>query len=92
MDRKEMKKQLKQANELKDKIVDLLNESDIETGLALTVLSSLSVDCAINMAKIPPHEYIRMVSHAVCVAVDVNEENEEEEEEEHEQTFSRTTH
>ena len=91
MDRKEMKKQLKQANELKDKIVDLLNESDIETGLALTVLSSLSVDCALNMAKIPPHEYIRMVAQAVCLAVDVNEEDEEEEEE-HEQTFSRTTH
>lgn len=91
MDKKEIKKAMKQANELKDKLVDVLNESDIETGLALTVLSSLSVDCALNMAKIPPHEYIRMVSQAVCLAVDVNEEDEEEEEE-HEQTFSRTTH
>jgi len=91
MERKETKKLLKQATQLKDNIVDLLNESDIETGLALTVLSSLSVDCALNMAKIPPHEYIRMVSQAVCLAVDVNEEDEEEEEE-HEQTFSRTTH
>ena len=86
------KQMLKKANELKDKIVDLLNEADIETGLALTVLASLTVDCGINMAKIPPHELVRMLAQSVCLAVEVNEDNEEESEEEDEQAHSRTTH
>ena len=86
------RKALKQANELKDKIVDLLNEADIEIGLALTVLASLTVDCGINMAKIPPHELIRMLTQSVCLAVEVNEEIEEESEEDDEQINSRTTH
>ena len=90
------KKMLKQANELKDKLVDLLNEADIDTGLALVVLSSLTVDCGVNMAKIPPHEFIRMLTQSVCLAVEVNEmiedEEEEEEEEDDEQAISRTTH
>lgn len=87
------KKMLKQANELKDKIVDLLNESDIEIGLALTVLASLTVDCGVNMAKIPPHDLIRMLAQSVCTAVEVNEMNDEEEsEEDDEQAISRTTH
>ena len=85
------KKMLKQANELKDKIVDLLNEADIETGLALTVLASMAVDCGINKAEIAPHELIRMFAQSVCLAVEVNEEYEEEEEDD-EQTISRTTH
>lgn len=85
------KKMLKQATELKDKIVDLLNESDIDTGLALVVLSSLTVDCGINMAKIPPHDFIRMMAQSICLAVEVNEDDDEEEEED-EQAISRTTH
>ena len=86
---------LKQANELKDKIVDLLNEADIDTGLALVVLSSLTVDCGVNMAKIPPHEFIRMLAQSVCTAVEANEmfdEEDEEEGEDDEQIISRTTH
>ena len=90
---KEEKKLLKQATELKDKIVDLLNEADIEIGLAMTVLASLTVDCGVNMAKIAPHELIRMLSQSVCLAVEVNEMNDEEEsEEDDEQIISRTTH
>ena len=85
------KKMLKQANELKDKIVDLLNESDIEAGLALVVLSSMTVDCGINMVKIPPHEFIRMMAQSICLAAEV-EEDDEEEGEDDEQIISRTTH
>mgnify|MGYP003352625914 CR=1 FL=1 len=87
------KKMLKQANELKDKIVDLLNEADIEQGLALVVLSSMTVDCGINMVKIPPHEFIRMMAQSICLAVEVNEDEDDEEEgEDDEQIISRTTH
>ena len=90
---KEKRKMLKQANELKDKIVDLLNEADIEIGLALTVLVALSVDTALKQAHIPPHELIRMLAQSVCNAQEVYEEQQEEEsEEEDEQTISRTTH
>lgn len=93
MDRKETKKMLKQANELKDKIVDLLNESDVEVGLVMTVLVALTVDTGLSMANIPPHEFIRMLAHSVCKAQEViDEQNDEEEEEEDEQTISRTTH
>ena len=86
------KQMLKKANELKDKIVDLLNEADIEIGLALTVLVALSVDTALKQAHIPPHELIRMLAQSVCNAQEVYEDNEEESEEEDEQTISRTTH
>ena len=85
------KQMLKKANELKDKIVDLLNEADIEIGLALTVLVALSVDTALKQAHIPPHELIRMLAQSVCKAQEVFEDNEEEEEED-EQAISRTTH
>jgi hypothetical protein len=87
---KDMKKMTKKANELKDKLVDLLNESDVETHLALIVLSSMAVDCAINMVGVQPHEFIRMISQSVCLAVEANEE--EEEGEDDEPTISRTTH
>ena len=93
MDRKEEKKVLKQANELKDKIVDLLNESDVEIGLVMTVLVALTVDTGLSMAHIPPHEFIRMLAHSVCKAQEVIDEQEDEEsEEDDEQTISRTTH
>ena len=94
MNRKEEKKILKQANELKDKIVDLLNESDVEIGLVMTVLVALTVDTGLSMANIPPHEFIRMLAHSVCKAQEVIDERDDEEEEgeEDEQTISRTTH
>ena len=89
---KETKQMLKKANALKDKIVDVLNEADIEVGLALTVLVALTVDTALKQANIPPHELIRMLAQSVCNAQEVYEDNEEESEEEDEQTISRTTH
>jgi len=92
LDRKETKKMLKRANELKDKIGDLLNEADIEVGLALTVLTAMTVDTALNQANIPPHELIRMLAQSVCKAHELLEEELEEEEENDEQTDSRTTH
>ena len=93
MDRKETKAMLKKANELKDKIGDMLTESEVEIRLALTVLTTLTVDCALRHAEIPPHELIRMLAHAVCKAHEVIEEElEEESEEEDEQIIGRTTH
>lgn len=93
LDRKETKKMLKQANELKDKIGDLLCQADIEVGLALTVLTAMTVDTALKQANIPPHELIRMLAQSVCKAHEILEEElEEESEENDEQTDSRTTH
>ena len=89
---KETKQMLKKANALKDKVVDVLNEADIEVGLALTVLVALTVDTALKQANIPPHELIRMLAQSVCKAHDVFEDNEEESEEDDEQANSRTTH
>ena len=91
MDRKETKVALKKANELKDKIGDLLCEADIEVGLVLTVLVAMSIDTALKQCEIPPHELIRMLAMSVCKAQEVIEE-ENEEEEDDEQTISRTTH
>lgn len=93
MDKKETKRLLKQAGELKDKIVDVLNASDVEIGLVMTVLVAMTVDTGLKMAQIPPHELIRMLAQSVCSAQEVLEEsNEEESEEDDEQTISRTTH
>ena len=91
---KDERKMLKKANELKDNIVDLLHEADIETGLALTVLVALTIDAGLNHATIRPHEFIRMLSQFVCAAVDAMEEcdHENEEGEDDEQVISRTTH
>jgi hypothetical protein len=92
MDRKETKALLKKANELKDKIGDLMNEADIEVGLALTVLVAMTVDTGLKQADIPPHEFIRMLAQSVCKAQEVLEEELDEEGEDDEQTISRTTH
>lgn len=94
LDRKETKRMLKQANELKDKVGDLFNEADIEVGLALTVLVSMAVDTGLKQAKIEPHEFIRMLAQSVCKAQEVIEEEEllDEEGEKDGKTISRTTH
>ena len=91
MDKKEAKIALKKANELKDKIGDMLCEADIEVGLVLTVLVAMSIDTALKQCEIPPHELIRMLAMSVCKAQEVIED-ELEEEEDDEQTISRTTH
>lgn len=91
MDRKETKALLKKANELKDRIGEMMQEADIEMGLALTVLVAMTVDTALKGAEIPPHELIRMLAQSVCKAQEVIEE-ELDEEEDDEQTISRTTH
>ena len=94
LDRKQTKAILKRANELKDKIGDLLSKADIEVGLALTVLVAMTVDTAMKQAEIPPHELIRMLAQSVCKAHEVMEEEEllKDEGESNEQTISRTTH
>jgi len=95
LDKKQTKAILKRANELKDKIGDLLSEADIEVGLALTVLVAMTVDTALKQANIPPHELIRMLAQSVCKAQEVIEEEElldDEEGEDDGETISRTTH
>lgn len=93
MDRKETKAMLKKANEVKNKIGDLLCEADLELGLALTVLVAMAIDTGLKQCAIPPHELIRMLAMSVCKAQEVIEEElEEESEENDEQTISRTTH
>jgi len=92
MDRKETKALLKKANEIKNKLGDVLCEADIEVGLVLTVLTAMTVDCALKQAEIPPHELIRMLAQSVCKAQEVIEEENEEEGEDDEQIISRTTH
>jgi predicted nucleotidyltransferase len=92
MDRKETKALLKKANELKDRIGEVMNEADIEIGLALTVLVAMTVDTALKAAEIPPHELIRMLAQSVCKAQEVIEEELDEEGEDDGETISRTTH
>ena len=93
MDRKETEAMLKKANEVKNKIGDLLCEADLELGLALTVLVAMAIDTGLKQCAIPPHELIRMLAMSVCKAQEVIEEElEEESEENDEQTISRTTH
>ena len=93
MDRKETKAMLKKANEVKNKVGDLLCEADIDLGLALTVLVAMTIDTGLKQCAIPPHELIRMLAMSVCKAQEVIEEElEEESEENDEQTISRTTH
>ena len=92
MDRKETKAMIKKANELKDKVGDLLCESDVEVGLVLTVLVAMTVDTALKQCDIAPHELIRMLAMSVCKAQEVIEEELEDEGEDDEQAISRTTH
>ena len=96
MDRKQTKVLLKKASVLKDKIGDLLNEADIEVGLALTVLVAMTADTGLKQAQIPPHELIRMLAMSVCKAQEVIEEEEldddAEEGEDDVEANSRTTH
>lgn len=67
------------AVKLKDELADVLCENEAEVGVALSVLMSMFITTAMNLAEIPPHHLIRMVADAICKAQDMADAQDESE-------------
>jgi hypothetical protein len=82
MDDKEISKMSERANQVANELGDLLEKADVENGIALSILSAMLIDLAIDMN----------ISEADCIKVMVKlislkyEEAEEESKEESPQT------
>ena len=68
------------AIKIKDEIGTILEENKVEIGTALSVLLSMFVSTALEVAGVPPHELIRMVAQGVCKAQEINDAQQESEE------------
>ena len=79
----------KKAEELADKVGDLLTMETIELEVVMSVLVSMLVSTALNQANMSGVQLLRLLSQAVEKYEDaINEESEEEDE----QVISGTTH
>ena len=79
----------KKAEELADKVGDLLTMENIELEVVMSVLVSMLVSTALNQANMSGVQLLRLLSQAVEKYEDaINEESEEEDE----QVISGTTH
>ena len=79
---------LEKAEEVADKIGNLLTEEKLELEVVMSVFVSLLVSTALNQANMSGVQLLRLFSQAV----EKYEEHNEESEEEDEQIISRTTH
>jgi len=78
----------KKAEEVADKIGNLLTEEKLELEVVMSVFVSLLVSTALSQAGMTGVQLLRLFSQAVEKYEDHNEESEEEDE----QVISRATH
>ena len=78
MDDKEVAEKTKQANKIASDLGDVLEKADIENGVALSVLSSMLIDLAIDMNMDEAYCMKTMVTLISMKYEDVRQEREEE--------------
>ena len=82
MDDKEVSEMSKRANQVANELGDLLEKADVENGMALSILSAMLIDLAIDM-NIPEADCIKVMVKLISLKY---EEAEEESKEESSQT------
>lgn len=82
MDDKEVSEMSKRANQVANELGDLLEKADVENGMALSILSAMLIDLAIDM-NIPEADCMKVMVKLISLKY---EEAEEESKEESSQT------
>jgi hypothetical protein len=82
MDDKEVSEMSKRASQVANELGDLLEKADVENGMALSILSAMLIDLAIDM-NIPEADCIKVMVKLISLKY---EEAEEESKEESSQT------
>ena len=78
MEDKEISEASKRANQVANDLGDLLEKADIENGMALSILSAMLIDLAIDM-NIPEADCMRVMVKLISIKYEeVREESEEE--------------
>jgi hypothetical protein len=78
MEDKEMSEASKRATQVASDLGDLLEKADIENGMALSILSAMLIDLAIDM-NIPEADCMRVMVKLISIKYEeVREESEEE--------------
>ena len=78
MEDKEMSEASKRATQIASDLGDLLEKADIENGMALSILSAMLIDLAIDM-NIPEADCMRVMVKLISIKYEeVREESEEE--------------
>ena len=78
MNDKEIAEKTKQANKVASDLGDVLEKANIENGIALSVLSAMLIDLAIDM-NIPEADCMRVMVKLISIKYEeVREESEEE--------------
>ena len=81
-----------QFKDLKDRIGTILEDGEVELPMAVTVLTAMLIDTALNQMEIPAIELISKFTRNVNDVVKFNAAFDKFEEEDDEQADSRTTH
>lgn len=77
MEDKEISEASKRANQVANDLGDLLEKADIENGMALSILSAMLIDLAIDM-NIPEADCMRVMVKLISIKYEeVREESEE---------------
>jgi hypothetical protein len=77
MEDKEISEASKRANQVANDLGDLLEKADIENGMALSILSAMLIDLAIDM-NIPEADCMRVMVKLISIKYEeVKEESEE---------------
>jgi hypothetical protein len=78
MDDKEVSEMSKRANQVANELGDLLEKADVENGMALSILSAMLIDLAIDM-NIPEADCMKVMVKLISLKYEeVREESEEE--------------
>ena len=78
MDDKEISEMSKRANQVANELGDLLEKADVENGMALSILSAMLIDLAIDM-NIPEADCMKVMVKLISLKYEeVREESEEE--------------
>jgi hypothetical protein len=78
MDDKEVSEMSKRANQVANELGDLLEKADVENGMALSILSAMLIDLAIDM-NIPEADCMKVMVKLISLKYEeVKEESEEE--------------
>ena len=78
MDDKEVSEMSKRASQVANELGDLLEKADVENGMALSILSAMLIDLAIDM-NIPEADCMKVMVKLISLKYEeVREESEEE--------------
>jgi len=78
MDDKEVSEMSKRANQVANELGDLLEKADVENGMALSILSAMLIDLAIDM-NIPEADCIKVMVKLISLKYEEAEEESKEE-------------